>query len=108
MSITLYAVALFCGIATVRATVIMDQAGVRDRSRAFSAISGVSLLAIFATVGLGFLLYPWWVPVLTTVAMAFLAGLVVIPATHGFFYKAAPLTGLFSIALCAYLWIKCA
>src|ERR1700740_85068 len=106
MSSTLYAVALFCGIATVRATVIMDRAGVRDRSRLFSAISSVTLLAIFATVGLGFLLSPWWVPAVTTVAMAFLAGLVVIRATHAFFYKAAPLTGLVAIALCAYGWIK--
>jgi len=106
MSVTLYAIALFCGIATVRATVIMDQAGVRDRSRVFSVISSVTLLAIFATVGLGFLLYPWWIPVLATVAMAFLAGLLVLRATHAFFYKAAPVTGLVAIALCAYGWIK--
>ena len=106
MSITLYAIALFCGIATVRATVIMDRAGVRDRSRAFSLISGLTLLATLATVGLGFLLYPWWVPVLATVAMAFLVGLVVLRATHAFFYKAAPVTGLLAIAICGYGWIK--
>src|SRR5882672_1176528 len=106
MSVTLYAIALLCGIATVRATVIMDRARVRDRSRAFSVISGVTLLAIFATVGLGFLLYRWWVPVLATTAMAFLVGLVVIRATHAFFYRAVPVTGLVAIALCGYGWIK--
>src|SRR6267142_4051493 len=106
LSITLYAVALFCGIAPVRATVIMDRAGVKDRSRAFSVISGVTLLAIFATVGLGFLLYRWWVPVIATVAMAFLVGLIVIRATHALFYKAVPVTGLVAIALCGYGWIK--
>lgn len=106
MSIPLYAVALFCGIATVRATVIMDRAGVKDRSRAFSVISGVTLLATFATVGLGFLLYRWWVPVLASCAMAFLVGLVVIRATHALFYKAVPVTGLVAIALCGYGWLK--
>jgi hypothetical protein len=106
MSITLFAVALFCGIATVRATMIMDRAGVKDRSRAISVISGVTLLAIFATVGLGFLLYRWWIPVLATFAMAFLVGLIVIRATLGLFYKAVPVTGLVAIALCGYGWIK--
>lgn len=106
MPITLYAIALFCGIATVRATVIMDEAGVKDRSRAFSVISSVALLATFATVGLGFLLYPWWVPVIAIFATAFLAGFLVIRATHAFFYKAVPVTGLVAIALCAYGWIK--
>ena len=106
MPVTLYAIALFCGIATVRATVIMDQARVRDRSRVFSVISSLTLLATFATVGLGFLLYPWWVPVMAAFATAFLAGLIVIRATHAFFYKAVPVTGLVAIALCGYGWIK--
>jgi len=106
MPVTLYAIALFCGIATVRATVIMDQARVRDRSRVFSFISGLTLLATFATAGLGFLLYPWWVPVMAAFATALLAGLIVIRATHAFFYKAVPVTGLVAIALCGYGWIK--
>jgi hypothetical protein len=106
MSIGLYTFALFCAIATVRATVIMDRAGVRDRSLVFSIISGLTLLATFATVGLGFLLYPWWVPVLATFAMAFLVGLIVIRATHAFFYKAVPVTGIIAIALCGYGWLK--
>jgi CHASE2 domain-containing sensor protein len=106
VSISLYAFALFCGIATVRATVIMDRAGVKDRSRDFSLISSLTLLATLATVGLGFLLYPWWVPVLATFAMALLVGLVVLRATHAFFYKAVPVTGLVAIAICGYGWIK--
>ncbi len=106
MSVTLYAIALFCGISTVRATVIMDEARVRDRSRMFSIISGLTLLATFATVGLGFLLYPWWIPVIAIFATAFAAGIVVIRATHAFFYKAVPVTGLVAIALCTYGWIK--
>jgi CHASE2 domain-containing sensor protein len=106
MSISLYAVALFCGIATVRTMAIMDRAAARDRSRSISVIGGLTLLATFATVGLGFLLYPWWVPVLTAFAMALVVGLIVIRATHTFFYKAVPVTGLVAIALCAYGWIK--
>ncbi|HZF15040.1 MAG TPA: hypothetical protein VE046_03760 [Steroidobacteraceae bacterium] len=105
MSVTLYAIALLCGIATVRATVIMDRARVKDRSRVFSVISGLTLLATFATVGLGFLIYPWWIPVVAGFAMAFLVGLIVIRATHAFFYKAVPVTGLVAIALCGYGWI---
>jgi CHASE2 domain-containing sensor protein len=84
----------------------MDQARVRDRSRVFSVISSLTLLATFATVGLGFLLYPWWVPVMAVIATAFLAGFIVIRATHAFFYKAVPVTGLVAIALCGYGWIK--
>jgi hypothetical protein len=106
MSIGLYTFALFCGIATVRATVIMDRARVRDRSLVFSIISSLSLLATFATVGLGFLLYPWWVPLVAGFAMAFLVGLVVIRATHAYFYKAVPVTGMITIALCGYGWLK--
>jgi hypothetical protein len=106
MSITLYSFALFCGIATVRATVIMDRAGVRDRSFAFSFISGLSLLATFATVGLGFLIFPWWVPIVAGFAMAFLVGFIVIRATHAFFYKAVPVSGTIAIALCAYGWAQ--
>jgi CHASE2 domain-containing sensor protein len=106
MSIGLYTFALFCGIATVRATAIMDRAGVKDRSRVLSIISSLSLLTTFATVGLGFLLYPWWVPVVAGFAMAFLVGLIVIRATHAFFYKAIPVTGIVSMALCGYGWLK--
>ena len=106
MSITLYALALFSGIATVRTTVMMDRAGGSDRSRAFSVISSLTLLATFATVGLGFLLYPWWIPVMSVFAMAFLAGLIVIRATHAYFYKVVPVTGLVAISLCGYGWIK--
>ena len=106
MPISLYALALFCGIATVRATTIMDRARVKDRSVAFSMISGLSLLATFATVGLGFLLYPWSIPIVATFAMLLLVGIVVTRATHSFFYKAVPVTGLVSIALCGYGWLK--
>ncbi len=84
----------------------MDRAGVRDRSVAFSIISGLSLLATFATVGLGFLIYAWWVPVVAGIAMAFLVGLIVIRATHAYFYKAVPVTGVITIALCGYGWLK--
>jgi len=106
MHVALYTFALFCGIATARATTIMDRARVRDRSFAFSIISGLSLLATFATVGLGFLLYPWWIPIVTSFAMLLLVGLIVTRATHAFFYKAVPVTGLVTIAICGYGWLK--
>ena len=106
MDVALYAFALFCGISTARATAIMDRAGVRDRTVAFSIISGLSFLATFAIVGLGFLLYPWWTPVVAGFAMALLVGVVVTRATHAFFYKAVPITGLVTIALCAYGWLE--
>jgi CHASE2 domain-containing sensor protein len=106
MQVALYALALFCGIATVRATTIMDRARVKDRSFAFSIISGLSLLATFGLVGLGFLIYEWWIPIVATLAMSLLVGIVVIRATHGFFYRAVPVTGLVTIAICAYGWLK--
>jgi len=106
MDVTLYTFALFCGISTARATSIMDRARVKDRSFIFSFISGLSFLATFATIGLGFLLYEWWIPVVATFAMALLVGLIVIRATHSFFYKAVPVTGLVTIALSAYGWLK--
>ncbi len=106
MQVALYALALFCGISTARATTIMDRARVRDRSVAFSIISGLSLLATFALVGLGFLIYEWWIPIVATFAMSLLVGIIVIRATHGFFYRAVPVTGLVTIALCAYGWLK--
>jgi CHASE2 domain-containing sensor protein len=106
MHVALYTFALFCGISTARATSIMDRAGVRDRTAVFSIISGLSFLATFATVGLGFLLYSWWTPIVASMAMALLVGVVVTRATHAFFYKAVPITGLVTIAICAYGWLK--
>ena len=106
MHIALYVFALFCGISTVRATTIMDRARVKDRSVIFSTISGLSLLATFAIVGLGFLLYSWWTPIVAIFAMSLLVGIVVTRATHGLFYKAVPVTGLVTIAVCAYGWLK--
>ncbi len=106
MHIALYAFALFCGISAVRATTIMDRARVKDRSVIFSIISGLSLLATFAIVGLGFLLYPWWTPIVAIFAMSLLVGIVVTRATHALFYKAVPVTGLVTIAVCAYGWLK--
>lgn len=106
MDVALYAFALFCGISTVRATTLMDEARVRDPSRVFSLISGVSLLAWFALMGLGFLIYDWWIPIVAGFGTAVLAGLLVIRATHGFFHKAVPVTGLITIAVCAYGWLK--
>lgn len=84
---------------------MMDRAGVKDRSVTFSIISGLSLLATFATVGLGFLIYAWWIPIVASFAMAILVGLIVTRATHAFFYKAVPVTGLVTIAVCAYGWL---
>jgi CHASE2 domain-containing sensor protein len=106
MHVALYTFALFCGISTARATSIMDRAGVRDRSVAFSMISGLSFLATFATVGLGFLLYSWWTPIVASLAMALLVGLIVTRTTHAFFYKAVPVTGLVTIGLCTYGWLE--
>jgi hypothetical protein len=106
MHIALYTFALFCGISTARATTIMDKARVKDRSVVFSIISSLSLLATFATAGLGFLIYPWWIPVVAGVAMSLLVGLIVIRATHSFFYAVVPLTGLVTIAICCYGWLK--
>jgi hypothetical protein len=85
MDVPLYSLALFCGIATVRATTIMDNARVRDRSAVFSLISGLALLG-FAT--------------------AFAAAFLVLRATHGFFYRIAPVMGLIAIAVCVYGWLK--
>ena len=106
MDVALYTFALFCGIATARATAIMDRAGVKARSVAFSLISGLSFLATLATVGLGFLLYSWWTPIVASLAMALLVGLIVTRATHAFFYKAIPITGFVTIALCGYGWVQ--
>lgn len=106
MSVALYAFTLFCGIATVRATTIMDRARVRDPNKVFSLISGLSLLAWFALLGLGFLIYEWWIPVVAGFATALLAGFLVIRATHGFFHAAVPVTGLITIGVCAYGWLK--
>ena len=105
MNIALYALALFCGIATIRATAIMDRARVKDRSFIFSTISGLSLPATFALVGLGFLIYPWWIPVVAAFASALLVGIVLTRATHGFFYGAVPVTGLVAIGVCCYGWL---
>jgi CHASE2 domain-containing sensor protein len=104
MHVYLYAFALFCGIATVRATSIMDRSGVRDPNRIFSMISGLSLFASFALVGLGFVLYEWWVPIVTAFATALLVGVLVIRATHAFFYRAVPVTGLVAIVVCVRGW----
>ena len=84
----------------------MDRARVKDRSFIFSAISGLSLLATFAIVGLGFLIYSWWVPIVAIFAMLLLVGIIVTRATHALFYKAVPVTGLVTIALCAHGWLK--
>lgn len=106
MHVALYAVALLCGIATARATTIMDRARVKARSFLFSVISGLSFLATFATAGLGFLLYPWWIPVVAIIGASLLVGLMVTRTTHSFFYKAVPVTGLITIGLCAYGWLR--
>jgi predicted PurR-regulated permease PerM len=106
MDVPLYSLALFCGIATVRATTIMDNARVRDRSAVFSLISGLALLAWFALLGLGFLIYDWWIPVVAGFATAFAAAFLVLRATHGFFYRIAPVMGLLAIAVCVYGWLK--
>jgi len=106
MQIAAYAFALFCGISTVRATTIMDRARVKDRSFTFSIISGLSLLATFALFGLGFLIYSWWIPIVAIFALSLLVGIVVTRATHAIFYRAVPVTGLVTIALCAYGWLK--
>src|SRR5262245_61894645 len=106
MQVATYTFALFCGIATLRATAIMDRAGVKDRSRIFSLVSGLSLPATFGLVALGFLIYVWWTPIVATFAMLFLVAFTVTRATHAFFYKAVPITGLVAIAICAYGWLK--
>ena len=106
MHVALYVFALFCGISTIRATTIMDRARVKDRSFMFSTISGLSLLATFGLVGLGFLVYSWWTPVVAIFAMLLLVGIVVTRATHALFYKAVPVTGLVTIAVCAYGWLE--
>lgn len=106
MNVALYSFALFCGLATVRATTIMDNARVRDRNAVFSLISGLALLAWFALLGLGFLIYEWWIPVVAGFATALAAGVLVRRATHGFFYRVAPVMGLVAIAVSAYGWLK--
>jgi hypothetical protein len=106
MDVALYTFALFCGISTARATTIMDKARVKDPSAVFSVISSLSLLATFALIGLGFLIFVWWIPIVAGFAMALLVGLVVRRATHAFFYRAAPVTGLLTIAICGYGWLK--
>lgn len=106
MHVALYTFALFCGIATARATTIMDRARVKDPNAVFSLISGLSLLATFALIGLGFLIYVWWIPIVAGFAMALLVGVLVRSATHALFYKLVPVTGLLAIATCGYGWLK--
>jgi len=91
MSVTLYEIALLCGIATVRATVIMIEHSVKDRSRS-SRSSAADIAGYLLRLSAWFLIYPWWIPVVAGFAMAFLVGLIVIRATHAFFYKAVPVT----------------
>lgn len=106
MQVALYAFALFCGIATARATTIMDQARVKDPNAVFSLISGLSLVATFALIGLGFLIYVWWIPIVAGFAMALLVGVLVRRVTHALFYRLVPVTGLLTIAICGYGWFQ--
>ena len=104
MHFVLYALGLFLGIVTARAATLMARVGVEPTTLGPSIVSGLAVVATFGLVALGFVLYAWWVPVVSFVGISLVIAFVVTRRTLGFFHLAQPVTGLATIAICAYGW----
>lgn len=82
----------------------MARGGVQPTNLVISLIGFFSMVATFGVIILGFFIYAWWVPIICFLAISVLLAFLITHSTLGFFHLSEPVTGVATIALCAYGW----
>jgi hypothetical protein len=99
-----FGVGLLLGITTARAGTIAARGHIRDPIAVFTLIHFAAMASTFALLAWGFVVLPWYWPIVAFVGLSLIVGVIVLRPTWLFFYKAIPLTGLLTVAAAIYCW----